>query len=1121
MPPRLVALRIAVLFFVLHVVDAHVRLRTTRKLTLELTTNDVEVVASRVESKHTDLEALYGIHNLHGYNVPADQIVRIYYHLNGRTMHHDTVQDPRFEISEWKGQDGKLTGAEYFKPHGHIIVTVPAEAKHITIARHTDLHESHQRLHTLAIPHQLHFVRRKFLAQATGTTYPNAGPTSRPQDLEQKAGHPDHHKNLVFLPAGFRDVDKMKFKAAVYSAATAFMNGDMRYSTADGLIPTPWDRYMSLVNVYVVWQPSIDSGATIPLKANGQPHEGYSGAVNKKNNLGCTYGNDVLRFLSCDITAMRTLALDNTPVNEKSTTIIALVNDVAYGGTGGGRYTSVYAGDWEKCPDATDCIAVCKADDEGCPAGEYEHWRSKQDNKFMQVLIHELGHADSYLADEYDYKVSASRTVRSPNCHVAQADPPWQHWVGLPLGVMQPTMDGGSCSYTGYYKPTPDLCLMNTQRAELCAACAEQIILSVYRDTKDLASPRCPGVDETMIVVDNNDWHKLEMSGKFVEAGTTHRDDSTWYARAHDGLLLTPRYKACQDAAAARRLVRKKSDTVPTDEVLCTDRLNKIPLRLDAGDIPHTWVWPSSARSDPVPLTGKQPDSNINPREVPNPWKQTSGGRWAMTGHVKWITDPNSGHTGSIPEVFFQGSRLGPGLHYFELTIVDETEFVIKSAWGADPRVGNMTYMTSFRVEVVAQDNATYRNCTGALVYDAASPTTTQCSAGRNRFAYCAVCDEGAICNNSYPYRPFEAQADVLAVVDALEAQIMGIGGAIAGGGVIALMVIWCIFGECTSKRVNEVIPFGTTLKVCRFLFMGSAFLIMVAAVAIAALGIYFYSGMTFVVKLAIMATIMIAAVVYLLAFLGFTAAFFHSRVQLAINGILLLVVVLTLIVLSAAVLYTGGQITTGYQSWETLLIDQWEAQVRQNPKSICTFQATFQCSGLTISCHNKFHSQCPNNCDLTNLKYPNPCYAGFRTQFDKYYIPAAAAMLGITAAMLMGLILNWVLCCAIRQRVKTNKHRLMAVPEGGAAHNDLVGVRVLRNLRPDEFRRLQEQFLKHDTSGTGKMSPMDLRKFYKRCLKITLNTTDLDALVRRFDGNHNGHIEWAEFVAQVKQTPS
>ena len=73
-----------------------------------------------------------------------------------------------------------------------------------------------------------------------------------------------------------------------------------------------------------------------------------------------------------------------------------------------------------------------------------------------------------------------------------------------------------------------------------------------------------------------------------------------------------------------------------------------------------------------------------------------------------------------------------------------------------------------------------------------------------------------------------QAQADFQGVVDALEGQILGIGGAIAGGGIVALMVVWCIFGECTSKRVSEVIPFSTTLKVCRFLFMFSAFVFMV-----------------------------------------------------------------------------------------------------------------------------------------------------------------------------------------------------------------------------------------------------------------------------------------------------
>ena len=64
----------------------------------------------------------------------------------------------------------------------------------------------------------------------------------------------------------------------------------------------------------------------------------------------------------------------------------------------------------------------------------------------------------------------------------------------------------------------------------------------------------------------------------------------------------------------------------------------------------------------------------------------------------------------------FTGSQLGVGLHHFGLEIVDETDFVIKKAWGADPRVGNMTYKTTFRVEVVAATNETWKNCTAAVV---------------------------------------------------------------------------------------------------------------------------------------------------------------------------------------------------------------------------------------------------------------------------------------------------------------------------------------------------------------------------------------------------------------------
>ena len=104
------------------------------------------------------------------------------------------------------------------------------------------------------------FVHEKFSTQEISQTV--AGKTE--VLTIQLAGQPDKHKNLVFVSAGYQIQERAKFVADV-RLCYDFLRGE----AGGTLMSAPWDRYMPLTNVFAVFQPSVDSGASYPKGQDG------------------------------------------------------------------------------------------------------------------------------------------------------------------------------------------------------------------------------------------------------------------------------------------------------------------------------------------------------------------------------------------------------------------------------------------------------------------------------------------------------------------------------------------------------------------------------------------------------------------------------------------------------------------------------------------------------------------------------------------------------------------------------------------------------------------------------------------------------------------------------------
>eukprot|EP00992_Anisonema_acinus_P015560 TRINITY_DN9793_c0_g1_i1.p1 TRINITY_DN9793_c0_g1~~TRINITY_DN9793_c0_g1_i1.p1 ORF type:complete len:1087 (+),score=250.18 TRINITY_DN9793_c0_g1_i1:46-3306(+) len=442
-----------------------------RWVQLRVTETEAEITNSMLHSRDGVFSHL---HQPNNEDIREGSLL-IYYHLDGRTVHSHVLPNPRKIRGDWL-ENGRLTGSVVESDVGFVSVSLPGAASHITVAR-AGKHKNENTLHhTLSVP------KDKFKVQTNHDGV--AG------DAVMKAvstpGPPHLQKNLVFVSGGFTASQQDLFDSVV-KRASDFLKGDTGPAE-------PWSRYFSMVNIYSVFQPSVEPGASFPTDAAGEGGHPTKGAYTTRNNLKRHYGYKVLRLLSCDNGLSQVLAYSNVPasqnlsdvrigVDPEKTTVVVLVNDDYYGGAGLPRLCFLYTG-----------------------------------AKMESVLIHELGHADALLSDEYDYDFNEKRNIGDlPNCFYQSTGVPWAHWVGHG-GIGAPV---AQCSYSNYYRPTTAGCLMNLQTVtSFCAVCAEAQLRAIYRDMAATSiAPRCPGPTEVMVITNTpGERQYLAANAQFFEA---------------------------------------------------------------------------------------------------------------------------------------------------------------------------------------------------------------------------------------------------------------------------------------------------------------------------------------------------------------------------------------------------------------------------------------------------------------------------------------------------------------------------------------------------------------------------------------------------------------------------
>eukprot|EP01006_Ploeotia_vitrea_P025819 TRINITY_DN58712_c0_g2_i1.p1 TRINITY_DN58712_c0_g2~~TRINITY_DN58712_c0_g2_i1.p1 ORF type:complete len:1159 (+),score=169.54 TRINITY_DN58712_c0_g2_i1:50-3526(+) len=1026
-----------------------------RHVSLKFTPTEVEVVKSVLRWRDVEFDSLHRSKQMSDPSIKPHNAVHIYYHLpNDQTVHTHTIPDPLITRGEWGAQkDGTLTGTQETQPETTLTITVPERAVHVTVQREGDLDRARPSFqHKIRVPREPYFVSHpKFaVAQADGAD----GPAELLSDMSQQVGNPSKHKNIVFLAGGYTKDEKTKYMATVQAVINFLNEGKGSLSSA------PWNRYMSLINYYVVWQPSVQSGASFPLAADGTGGHPTRGEDLKANNLNCQYGTKILRLLNCDFNLMQQLAFDATPAEPSHTTIVTFVNDDLYGGSGGWRTSSLYAGAWQECdpnnraPTGSNCIVI----NEG---GKKVGWEPSIGNKFLRVFIHELGHADVDLADEYDYGFNEEQEIGLQNCAFSNDETkvPWHLWIDHPLGVSNPVP---VCSYENYFKPTDKLCLMEVETSnEYCAQCAESVIRAIYRDTEVLAAPRCPKEDETMVITNVDENHNMGVPG----------------TRFLDGPIANP--LAAETGAHLN----------PPEGHPRINSQGRLPLRIDDGEILTTWEFPSHL--DQAPKTGK---------------KATAVGNSQVT---------------------INGAKLGIGDWEYKFTITDNSEFVPKDSLPEDdPLVRNMTKTAIFRVKVVADSDPDFGHCrqgTLRTFADASDgPSLNTCPFAfrdAQTTLYCGICDAGKICNDSFPAVSLvQAEANIDAALDGVEDIMFGLGGALLLGGIILFIIIWFGLAYYFRNDFGTVIPFPLILRIGRWAMMIISILVMLFAIAIVVIGIFVYNELSAFGRAFVLVAIIFAAFLYILAFMGFTAAYFRSKVMLTINGIILTLLVIVLMLMAVLIFYIGNN--TESETLRDDLRDSWVNQVKKNPKSVCSFETTFECSGFINSCSKTtvLNSECPKECDITHRDNPDPCFDVFQHRIEDNFTKAGLIIILIIVALLVALIINWAMCCCIRSRKLQLKARLDDKPAGWATQEEhefvqMRAIRILKNLTPQERELMRDRFRRHDKDGSGKLDAKELKRFYSKALDQDITLAEAKEAISRLDSSGDGKVSFEEFL--------
>ena len=413
----------------------------------------------------------------------------------------------RFRAHGWNFENETFSEGSESHPHAVVDFAVPAHVDTVTVDD-TDLAMSFE----VPVPSHVAVRRGAYSAHRRGATLGRGGEVQQGKSIENldqsmdaagvlralpRSGPVGTQQNFVFLAGGYLASQREQFLKDLDHVVNILQQA-CGGGTCEGAMhltnTVPFKRYFTTFNVFAVFEPSAQEGASIPKTKT---------VVN--NNLDCSYGTQVHRALFCSPSKVIALA-DTAPCGalEKTNVVsIVLVNSKEYGGAASYRPT-VRVGSFSVNE------AVFNLND------------AKQKGLFASLFFHEVGHCYSDLMDEYDTGMSESTVIVYPNCAASKsaALSQWSEWYSFDVNKIQPSdhrvyyqLDTPSqvCGWSNYWKAST-ACFMeklsdNGEVPRLCPVCREKSVSQFYNTGMDISSPKCPLGEETLYVDNTRGVH--------------------------------------------------------------------------------------------------------------------------------------------------------------------------------------------------------------------------------------------------------------------------------------------------------------------------------------------------------------------------------------------------------------------------------------------------------------------------------------------------------------------------------------------------------------------------------------------------------------------------------------
>eukprot|EP01062_Namystynia_karyoxenos_P070358 TRINITY_DN65738_c0_g1_i1.p1 TRINITY_DN65738_c0_g1~~TRINITY_DN65738_c0_g1_i1.p1 ORF type:complete len:1402 (+),score=383.92 TRINITY_DN65738_c0_g1_i1:85-4290(+) len=1023
-----------------------------------------------------------------------------------------------------------------------------------------------------------------------------------------QGGPTETQNNFVFLAGGYKKGDREQFLKDLDWIVTLFDTSCQpgeKTGAADGpcknavlnMPPTiPFRRYASTMNLFAIWQASAEEGASVP-----------NSGKKVDTNLDCSYGTSVPRALLCTPSLVQALS-DAAPCGsaaKENVISVVLVNSDTYGGAASYRYRpTTRVGAF-----ATKYFRPFNQNSHKDPSGT-KTVRSPL-GTFGSLFFHEVGHCYANLMDEYDTGITEGADKDYYNCVSPQKKnsrkTPWQGWISCCSSdaAAKSYLEGkgyttnvdaalpfytvaadpvGVCGWSNYFQPSSS-CMMEKLTARttgysyslvprLCPVCREATILMMYKTGVDLSHPKCPLSDEKLTVspsqgaylfinskfaslTDLNDGGKVDVKWRCGKSGAkaaamtlepwaTGRPKTEYDPDQPHFLYVTATdVEKCGGGSTATVAVTI-NDVTPwvLDAMRPTQQSDAEPSKIEGlqkSIMEQSYLWEFTKVEDTA-LVHAPTVAGLQRHCYSSCMNDTQGGTFPPTSKRLYpCIDPGSRG---------QRSRL--------------------------PTSTMPTTITNWLDGKTCSDKSTpgVAGCTGGALYSAASDA--------KKFDYWATCDDSGNdkaepkdqvqCYLQFASREYNdtLAQESSAKGDSVDNMVFGLPGLIAISTVILYLVVWwrCArrFAMQRTKCLFET-DLDTPVSWLRRVIIAAGVFFAIVAVAALGVGLWLYTQVGEFLKLALIGAFILAMLLFIMAFVGSTAAYFRAKVLLWVNAFGLLVSLVVMVWLTHLVVYIGENIVTppcnpdqvsnndsaaaqelslvsnncsamqsdialcGFDGWGCELRSLWREMVSSLPDKICNFQDELECSGYTQPC-DKHPSTlyCPVGCDANHpedrtSKYGDACKIKVQDDIEENCSKLFPIMCALTGAMAIALLNNLLLGCLLwmqesKQRDAQTRQLADFTSRSRAGGQGVVGagskskaVRLLRCLDQPQREKLSKRFQEADKDGNGRLDKRELGMFLKAVLSKDLTKAETDEAFMLADTDKNGEVDFKEFV--------